>query len=110
MRPEYSRQQPLFTDILGQQSRRHFLRRAGIAGLSASALATMLEACGGSNPSTSTTTTGIDMAGPIKLETLIANAKKEGQLQAVGIPPESTAPGSNRWLARSLVGPGFGAG
>src|SRR5260370_18594666 len=28
------------------------------------------------------------MAGPIDMQTLITNAKKEGQLQAIGIPPE----------------------
>ncbi len=28
------------------------------------------------------------MAGPIDIQTLITNAKKEGGLQAIGIPPE----------------------
>ncbi|WP_052889554.1 extracellular solute-binding protein [Thermogemmatispora carboxidivorans] len=88
MRPGRSQERLLFNDLFGQQSRRHFLRRAGLAGLSASALAAMLEACGSSSTGSSATTADFNMAGPIKMDTLIANAKKEGQLQAVGIPPE----------------------
>jgi putative spermidine/putrescine transport system substrate-binding protein len=56
--------------------------------MSGAALTAFLEACGssGSTGSASTPTTA-NMAGPIDLNTLVANAKKEGQLQAIGIPP-----------------------
>ncbi|WP_376796451.1 extracellular solute-binding protein [Thermogemmatispora sp.] len=88
MRPIRSQEELLFSDLWGRQSRRRFLRRAGTAGLSASALAALLEACGSASSGSGATTAGLNLAGPIKMETLIANAKKEGQLQAVGIPPE----------------------
>ena len=67
-------------------TRREFIKRAGALGISAGAFSAFLEACGSS--STAGTTTNVNMAGPIALSTLVANAKKEGQLQAVGIPPE----------------------
>lgn len=76
----------LFGSIFAAQSRRSFLKRAGALGLSGTALTAFLEACG------NTTTTGSTPAsipvGPIDMQTLTANAKKEGQLQAIGIPPE----------------------
>ncbi len=76
----------LFDTIFTPHSRRSFLKRAGALGLSGTALTAFLEACGG------TTTTGSTPAaipvGPIDMQTLTSNAKKEGQLQAIGIPPE----------------------
>src|SRR6266566_8506947 len=69
--------------------RRHFLKQAGALGLSAAAFSAFLEACG----STAPTTTGnggssVNMAGPVDLKTLTDGAKKEGKLEAIGIPPE----------------------
>jgi hypothetical protein len=61
MRPGRSQEQLLFNDLFGQQSRRHFLRRAGVAGLSASALAAMLEACGSSSTGSSATTANVNI-------------------------------------------------
>jgi putative spermidine/putrescine transport system substrate-binding protein len=81
-----SQEHELFATIFASQSRRSFLKWAGALGLSGTALTAFLEACG------STTTTGSTPAaipvGPINMQTLTANAKKEGQLQAIGIPPE----------------------
>ena len=81
-----SQEHELFDTIFTPHSRRSFLKRAGVLGLSGTALTAFLEACGG------TTTTGSTPAsiplGPIDMQTLTANAKKEGQLQAIGIPPE----------------------
>jgi putative spermidine/putrescine transport system substrate-binding protein len=67
--------------------RRDFLKHAGALGLSTAALTTFLEACGGSAP-TATSASAPNLTGPIDIQTLITNAKKEGKLQAVGIPPE----------------------
>jgi putative spermidine/putrescine transport system substrate-binding protein len=78
-----SQEQKLLESIFDPQDRRELIKRVGALGLSASALTAFLEACG--NSSTSST---VDMTGPIDLQTLITNAKKEGGLQAVGIPPE----------------------
>ncbi len=84
-----SREQELFEKLFSPHNRRDFIKRAGALGLSASALTAFLEACG------STTTTGgstpaasVNMAGPIDMQTLTTNAKTEGELQAIGIPPE----------------------
>src|SRR5579883_194248 len=77
----------LFQKLFAPQSRRDFLRRAGALGLSGAALSAFLEACGNSS-STSGSGSSVNMAGPIDMKTLITNAKKEGQLQAIGIPPE----------------------
>src|SRR6266446_10522837 len=82
-----SREQELFDKLLSPHNRRDFIKRAGALGLSASALTAFLEACGSSS-TTTTTGSGTNMAGPIDMQTLITNAKKEGQLQAIGIPPE----------------------
>ena len=80
-----SQERELFGNVFAPHNRRDFLKRAGALGLSASALTAFLEACG----STSTSTTpSVNLAGPIDMQTLITNTKKEGQLQAVGIPPE----------------------
>ena len=38
--------------------------------------------------SITSSSSNINMAGPIDIQTLMTNAKKEGQLQAIGIPPE----------------------
>src|SRR5947207_5591396 len=85
-----SREQELFQKLFSPHNRRDFIKRAGALGLSASALTAFLEACGSSTSSgsSSSTTATVNMAGPIDIQTLITNAKKEGQLQAIGIPPE----------------------
>ncbi len=82
-----SQEQKLFDNIFASHSRRSFLKRAGALGLSGTALTAFLEACGGSTTTTSTTPAPIPV-GPIDMQTLTSNAKKEGQLQAIGIPPE----------------------
>ena len=73
----------VFNQLSAPHSRRQLLKRAGVLGLSLPALAAVLEACG-----TTTTASSTNLAGPIALNTLMTNAKKEGQLQAIGIPPE----------------------
>src|SRR5712692_4176969 len=83
----HSQDQELFGKLLSPHNRRDFIKRAGALGLSASALTAFLEACGSSS-TTTTTGSGTNMAGPIDMQTLMTNAKKEGQLQAIGIPPE----------------------
>ncbi len=84
----HSREEELFDKLLSPHNRRDFIKRAGALGLSASALTAFLEACGGTTTGGSTPTATVNMAGPIDLQTLTANAKKEGELQAIGIPPE----------------------
>ncbi len=84
-----SREQELFDKLLSKHNRRDFIKRAGALGLSASALTAFLEACGSSTSTgSSTSSSGPNMAGPIDIRTLITHAKKEGGLQAIGIPPE----------------------
>ena len=83
-----NREQELFEKLFSPHNRRDFIKRAGALGLSASALTAFLEACGSSTSSGSSSTSTVNMAGPIDMQTLITNAKKEGQLQAIGIPPE----------------------
>ena len=84
-----SQEQELFQTLLHPHNRREFIKRAGALGLSASALAAFLEACGGTTSGTSSTpTASVNMAGPIDLQTLTTKAKAEGSLQAIGIPPE----------------------
>jgi putative spermidine/putrescine transport system substrate-binding protein len=71
------------------RNRRSFLKQAGALGLSGAAFAAFLDACGGGSGSSSTgSAPAANMAGPIDMQTLMTNAKKEGQLQAIGIPPE----------------------
>ena len=70
-------------NLLAPHSRRHFFKRASALGLSTTALTALLAACGG----TTTTSSSIPV-GPIDMQTLISSAKKEGKLQAIGIPPE----------------------
>ena len=82
-----SQEQELFGKLFAPHNRRDFIKRAGALGLSASALAAFLEACGGTNTVTGTTPT-VNMAGPIDMQTLITHAKQEGKLEAIGIPPE----------------------
>ncbi len=72
--------------LFAPHNRRDFMKRAGALGLSAGALATFLEACGSTTATPSTS--NINMAGPIDLNTLLSKAKGEGKLQAIGIPPE----------------------
>jgi putative spermidine/putrescine transport system substrate-binding protein len=76
----------IFRTLIDPHNRRDFIKRAGALGLSAGAFSAFLAACGNNNSTVSTA--GINLAGPIALQTLITNAKKEGQLQAIGIPPE----------------------
>jgi putative spermidine/putrescine transport system substrate-binding protein len=83
-----SQEQELFGDVFAPHNRRNFLKRAGALGLSGTALAAFLDACGSTSGGSSTPTTNINMAGPIDLQTLMSHAKTEGQLQAIGIPPE----------------------
>ena len=84
-----SQEHELFGNLFSPHNRRDFLKRAGAVGLSGTALTAFLEACGNSGGSGSATpTTSINMAGPIDMQTLISHAKQEGQLQAIGIPPE----------------------
>src|SRR5713101_9742571 len=81
-----SQEHELFDTIFTPHSRRSFLKRAGALGLSGTALTAFLEACGGTT--TTVSTPAAIPVGPIDLQTLTTNAKKEGQLQAIGIPPE----------------------
>jgi len=81
-----SKARELFDPLFSPHNRRDFLKRAGAIGLSGATLSGFLEACGSSTGST--TTSSVNMAGPIDLPTLMSHAKTEGQLQAIGIPPE----------------------
>ena len=83
-----SQEQELFGKVFSQHNRRDFLKRAGALSLSSTALAAFLDACGSSSTGGSSSTSTVNMTGPIDLQTLMTNAKKEGQLQAIGIPPE----------------------
>ncbi len=76
----------IFNSLFSPHSRREFLKRAGAIGLSGAALSGFLEACGSSTSTSSTS--NVNMAGPIDMQTLMSHAKTEGQLQAIGIPPE----------------------
>jgi len=78
--------QELFNNAL--RSRRRFIEQAAALGVSSVALAAFLEACGSSATTTTTGGGSVNMAGPIDMQTLISSAKKEGKLEAVGIPPE----------------------
>jgi putative spermidine/putrescine transport system substrate-binding protein len=83
-----SQEQELFGNILAPHNRRDFIKRAAALGLSGTALTAFLEACGStSSTGSSTSTSNINMAGPIDLPTLTAKAKAEGKLEAIGIPP-----------------------
>jgi len=73
-------------ELFGTHHRRTFLKRAGALGLSGAAFAAFLEACG--NSSSSSSTQNVNMVGPIDMQTLTSHARQEGQLQAIGIPPE----------------------
>jgi putative spermidine/putrescine transport system substrate-binding protein len=82
---------PNSSDILHSLSpanRRQFLKRAAGLGVATTSLSAFLAACGQAASSTTTTGAAPNLAGPIDLQTLMANAKKEGSLQAIGIPPE----------------------
>src|SRR5579859_6516730 len=84
-----SQERELFDPLFSPHNRREFMKRAGAIGLSGAALSAFLEACGSTSGGGGTTpTTTVNMAGPIDMQTLMSNAKKEGQLQAIGIPPE----------------------
>jgi putative spermidine/putrescine transport system substrate-binding protein len=84
-----SQERELFNPLFSPHNRREFMKRAGAVGLSGAALSAFLEACGSTSGGGGTTpTTTVNMAGPIDLPTLMSHAKTEGQLQAIGIPPE----------------------
>ncbi|EFH83690.1 extracellular solute-binding protein [Ktedonobacter racemifer] len=74
-------------DMNEHYDRRLFFKQAGALGLSAASLSAFLAACG-STTSTTTTASSVDLAGPIAIGTLLEKAKKEGKLEAIGIPPE----------------------
>jgi putative spermidine/putrescine transport system substrate-binding protein len=74
----------LFQD---QSDRRTFLKQAGLLGASSVAFSAFLDACG-ANSTSGSASSNANLAGPIDMNTLISNAKKEGKLQAIGIPPE----------------------
>jgi putative spermidine/putrescine transport system substrate-binding protein len=78
--------QEMFHSIFTPHNRRAFLKRAGALSLSGAAFAAFLESCG--NSSGGPAPANVNMAGPIDMQTLISHAKQEGQLQAIGIPPE----------------------
>lgn len=80
-----SQKQELFGNLFAPHTRRDFIKRAAALGLSGSALTAFLEACGST---TTTTSSNINMAGPIDIQTLTSKAKAEGKLEAIGIPPE----------------------
>jgi len=86
------RNQKLFRFLPSSQvsrSRRHFMQQAGALGVSSFALASLLEACGGQASTTGASATpAANLTGPIDMQTLITNAKKEGKLEAIGFPPE----------------------
>src|SRR5258708_19210732 len=82
-----SEEEEVFGKVFSPNKRRGFLKRAGGLSLSGTALAAFLDACGSSTGGGSSTST-VNMTGPINMQTLMSNAKKEGQLQAIGIPPE----------------------
>lgn len=83
----HSRKENIFHNVFAPHNRRDFLKRTGAFGLSAGALAAFLEACGNSSTA-SNIPSNVNMAGPIDINTLMAKAKEEGKLQAIGIPPE----------------------
>jgi putative spermidine/putrescine transport system substrate-binding protein len=72
-----------------RQNRRRFMKQASALGVSSFALISLLEACGGQTTttgSTTSTTNTANLTGPIDLQTLTTNAKKEGKLEAIGFP------------------------
>ncbi len=81
-------EEKILQNVFAPHNRREFLKRAGALGVSASALAAFLAACGNNTPTANSSTSNIDMSGPIAVSTLISKAKSEGKLQAIGIPPE----------------------
>src|SRR2546421_183086 len=84
-----SQEHKLFGNLFSPHNRRDFLKRAGGGGLSGTALTAFLEACGNSGGSGSTSSTATpNLAGPIDMQTLMSHAKQEGELQAIGIPPD----------------------
>ncbi|TMD48046.1 MAG: extracellular solute-binding protein [Chloroflexi bacterium] len=84
-----SQEHELFGNLFSPHNRRDFMKRAGAVGLSGTALTAFLEACGNSGGSgSSSSTTTPNLAGPIDMQTLMSHAKQEGELQAIGIPPD----------------------
>ena len=83
-----SSEQELFGKLFAPHSRRDFLKWAGAVGLSGTALSAFLEACGSNGSTTGGGGSSSIPLGPIDMQTLMSKAKQEGQLQAIGIPPE----------------------
>jgi putative spermidine/putrescine transport system substrate-binding protein len=75
-----------FSRFSASMGRRAFLKNTGALGVTAASLSAFLAACGSS--AASSIPPAADMIGPIAMSTLISNAKKEGTLEAIGIPPE----------------------
>src|SRR4051794_21390161 len=73
--------------LLSSYDRRRFLKQATAFGVSSTAFAAFLEACGSGGASSTTTANTANLAGPIDLQALTTSAKKEGKLEAIGIPP-----------------------
>jgi|SRR6266536_6409915 putative spermidine/putrescine transport system substrate-binding protein len=80
-------EQELLNTLFSPHNRRDFIKRASALGFSGAALTAFLEACG-STPTSTGSASSVNMAGPIDIKTLSDNAKKEGKLEAIGIPPE----------------------
>lgn len=81
--------QELFGNVFDAQGRRTFIKRATALGFSTVAISAFLEACGSSSTGGSTTPSATpNLSSAIDMNTLVTNAKKEGKLEAVGIPPE----------------------
>lgn len=78
----------ILRNLLNPHTRRDFMKRAGTLSISAGTLAAFLEACGSNAATTTASTAGVNMAGPIDMKTLISKTKSEGKLQAIGVPPE----------------------
>jgi hypothetical protein len=78
-----SQRQELFGNLFAPHTRRDFMKRAAALGLSGTALTAFLEACG--STTSTTTSSNINMAGPIDIQTLTTKAKAEGKLEAIGI-------------------------
>src|SRR5579884_2472690 len=83
-----SSEQEIFGKLFAPHSRRDFLKRAGAVGLSGAVLSAFLEACGNNGTTTGGGGSSSIPLGPIYMQTLMSKAKQEGQLQAIGIPPE----------------------
>lgn len=78
----------LFDNVFTPHNRRSFIKRASALGFSTAAISAFLEACGSTGSTSTTPATAPDLTGPVSMDTLVSNAKKEAKLEAIGIPPE----------------------